>query len=85
MPEFTRQQATLLGFKAAFDGTILRHTGSHDYRTTTSPETKCEQPLTIVVHLFYITTMILEINLLIKTNKDRKGRLPVLIINRFTS
>ena len=31
----------------------------------------CEQPLTIVVHLFYITTVILEFNLLIKTIKGR--------------
>ena len=27
LPESTRQQTTVLGFKAAFDGTILRHTG----------------------------------------------------------
>ena len=27
LPESTRQQTTVLGFKAAYDGTTLRHTG----------------------------------------------------------
>ena len=27
LPELTRQQTTVLSFKAAYDGTILRHTG----------------------------------------------------------
>ena len=48
--------------------------GSHDYKMKTSPETKFEQPLTVIVHLFYITIVILEINLPIKTNKDQNNK-----------
>ena len=44
LPESSREQTTVIGFKAAYDGTIL----SHDYKMKYRPETKFEQPLTLV-------------------------------------